>query len=446
MATLPGSESTQPVEAPPDGLDIQKGGLESLLLSMLHHWSIQGKEPNVVIDLLQKNFSQDQIYTAHCSLRKGERVTWHKASGKRPAVHAQAESLYHLVMGLNHKNMLPRFTVSSEDLWRVSSMTESLSLRDERSVAARMESLELSMRRVQDTLVSFQHAPAKGGRGGQGGLQGPQVQEKEVQGGGTPSAPKILVNNQEVTSFASVAAKAAALPQQQQQPAGRRRVQAGGQGAGQEVVLTGPGQVNVRGRSPSQKRGNDWLTVGNQNMKKAKKPVRKTDVGTSSVDLSDFGAAAQAGPIQYYIGNTFGSCERETIKTILKKCADSVDKNVKFEVLDVHLLTKEENPRSKCWKVVVPHHCKELMDNPEMFPQGWRHRRFYGRGGGGGGGEGRNDKRQKVTETRSVEEMEQEVQEVRETVLEEQEKERLQSGGQPGVTAGAPPDGAAATA
>ena len=51
-----------------------------------------------------------------------------------------------------------------------------------------------------------------------------------------------------------------------------------------------------------------------------------------------------------------------------------------------------------------------------------------------------------MTETRSVEEMEQEVQEVRETVLEEQEKERLQSGGQPGVTAGAPPDGAAATA
>ena len=76
-----------------------------------------------------------------------------------------------------------------------------------------------------------------------------------------------------------------------------------------------------------------------------------------------------------------------------------------------------------------------------MFPQGWRHRRFYG---GGGGREGRGD--QKVAETRTVEDMEQEVQEVRDTLLEEQEKERLQSGGQPGVTAGAPPDGAAATA
>ena len=78
-----------------------------------------------------------------------------------------------------------------------------------------------------------------------------------------------------------------------------------------------------------------------------------------------------------------------------------------------------------------------------MFPRGWRHRRFYG---AGGGGEGRGDKRQKVTETRTVEEMEQEVQEVRDTVLEEQEKERLQPVGQPGVTAGAPLAGPEGTA
>ena len=104
------------------------------------------------------------------------------------------------MMGLNHNSKLPRFTVSREDLGRVSNMTDSLNLRDERSVATRMESVELSMRRVQDTLVSF---------------QGPKVQGKEVQrGGGAPplSAPVLLVNNQEVTSFAGVAAKAAGLP------------------------------------------------------------------------------------------------------------------------------------------------------------------------------------------------------------------------------------------
>ena len=76
-----------------------------------------------------------------------------------------------------------------------------------------------------------------------------------------------------------------------------------------------------------------------------------------------------------------------------------------------------------------------------MFPRGWRHRRFYG---GGGGREGRGD--QKVAETRTVEDMEQEVQEVRDTLLEEQEKERLQPVGQPGVTAGAPLAGPEGTA
>ena len=119
------------------------------------------------------------------------------------------------MMGLNHNSKLPRFTVSREDLGRVSNMTDSLNLRDERSVATRMESVELSMRKVQDTLVSF---------------QGPKVQGKEVQrGGGAPplSVPILLVNIQEVTSFAGVAAKAAGPPQQQ--PSGRRRVQAGRQ-------------------------------------------------------------------------------------------------------------------------------------------------------------------------------------------------------------------------
>ena len=52
------------------------------------------------------------------------------------------------MMGLNHNSKLPRFTVSSADLGRVSNMADSLNLRDERSVATRMESVELSMRHL----------------------------------------------------------------------------------------------------------------------------------------------------------------------------------------------------------------------------------------------------------------------------------------------------------
>ena len=68
------------------------------------------------------------------------------------------------MMGLNHNSKLPRFTVSSEDLGRVSNMADSLNLRDERSVATRMESVELSMRHLGG-LSGAQGAGEGGSRG-----------------------------------------------------------------------------------------------------------------------------------------------------------------------------------------------------------------------------------------------------------------------------------------
>ena len=42
------------------------------------------------------------------------------------------------------------------------------------------------------------------------------------------------------------------------------------------------------------------------------------------------------------------------------------------------LLTKEENPRSKCWKVRVPYKFKEVMEKDELYHAGWTHRKFFG--------------------------------------------------------------------
>ena len=63
---------------------------------------------------------------------------------------------------------------------------------------------------------------------------------------------------------------------------------------------------------------------------------------------------------------------------MLKKCAAHLDGGGNFEVLDVELLTLEENPRSKCWKVTVPFRLKGLMEMDELYPPGWKHRKFYG--------------------------------------------------------------------
>ena len=47
-------------------------------------------------------------------------------------------------------------------------------------------------------------------------------------------------------------------------------------------------------------------------------------------------------------------------------------------MVDIECLTREEEPRTKCWKVVVPYKYREVMENDELFPEGWRHRKFYG--------------------------------------------------------------------
>ena len=71
----------------------------------------------------------------------------------------------------------------------------------------------------------------------------------------------------------------------------------------------------------------------------------------------------------------------------MKKCSDNLNFDGNFEVVDIELLTLDENPRSKCWRVAVPYKCKDLM-----LPCGWWTRRFFG-------GRGKiSDKRQQVSQ------------------------------------------------
>ena len=41
-------------------------------------------------------------------------------------------------------------------------------------------------------------------------------------------------------------------------------------------------------------------------------------------------------------------------------------------------LTKEQNTRTRVWRVVVPHKYKEVMQDDRMYPSGWHHREFEG--------------------------------------------------------------------
>ena len=64
---------------------------------------------------------------------------------------------------------------------------------------------------------------------------------------------------------------------------------------------------------------------------------------------------------------------------MLVKCAKGVDATTQFSVVEVEQLAVHiENPRTKCWKVVVPYKYKEMREKDELYPPGWTHRKFFG--------------------------------------------------------------------
>ena len=49
-----------------------------------------------------------------------------------------------------------------------------------------------------------------------------------------------------------------------------------------------------------------------------------------------------------------------------------------LEIEQCNLLTKEQNTRTRVWRVVVPNKYKEVMQDDRMYPSGWHHREFEG--------------------------------------------------------------------
>ena len=301
-----------------------------------------------MIDLISRNFPQDNIIFALEKVKKcpgfndlvGE-VKRRNPSDNMSATSAQAKDLVELLIKMAKETKLMRFVISCEDLNRATSIMGGLGVRDERAVSARLESLELGLRKLMDAVQQ---------QGAGGRVERPQ--------NSFTSVPKVVV-----TAPAEGSNTAA--------PAGGRR-----QGGRR------PSQAGPRDLSPSQKRPrveehearpreeeSPWVKV-------VKKP-RKTAVGKSNVNLEALGAGAEAGPIEIYISNTSNTTEEDDIKKVLETTAAGIDITANFKVTKAECLTKDANPRTKCWKVTVPFKFKEFMENDELYPSGWRYRKFF---------------------------------------------------------------------
>ena len=163
----------------------------------------------------------------------------------------------------------------------------------------------------------------------------------------------------------------------------------------------GPG---TRDRSSSSKRHRsdseeEWETQPKRkNKKKRGQKVTTPDVREGTAQLSGSDMDDLTGPIRYWVGGTNTNVTEEQIKGALKKTTQTLG-FTNFEILEVKCLNKrfddngeEREYHSKSWQIQVPYKCREAMETSQIFPGGWKHRRWEEnrkRGGGGGGGEWR---------------------------------------------------------
>jgi hypothetical protein len=115
---------------------------------------------------------------------------------------------------------------------------------------------------------------------------------------------------------------------------------------------------------------------------KKKKKKKEVSTGTASLQSIPGVQVPLQASYQHFVGNTPGTMEKETLEMVFKELAVTVmqekDLEGALEIEQCNLLTKEENTRTRVWRVVVPHKYKEIMQDDRMYPSGWPHREFEG--------------------------------------------------------------------
>ena len=359
--------------------------VESLLLSVAHHWSRRETLARQ-FELLERHFSQDQMLSALWKLHELSLIAKpSKRSGgaAKSATRGQAEDVANAIGFLGDNNKLPRFVVQSEDLPRVLPLLGALSVGDERSVAARLEALEGSQRQ---NMMEMRRMMANSGSALSSMNANPASQMLN---------PGIIVSPPSFGSPSGVDGGVAAHQLQSKPSYASRASRGAGAGGGRAEGQIPPQQdflhrptradqngraANARGRverSSSSKRRRlsqeedstePWRSQGRPRKVKARP---KVNTGSANmVGLEDL-----AGPAEFWVGNTRADTSEDKVGEVLKQAADNI-KITDFKVEEVICLTKEALPRTRSWKVTVPARLRDHMLNPEMYPAGWTFRAF----------------------------------------------------------------------
>jgi hypothetical protein len=358
--------------------------LESLLLSVAHHWSLR-ETGDRQVELLERHFRQDEMISAQKELAvllgKPEKSVPRRNPGTGKATKAQALDVVETLRQLSDKANTPRFLVQSDDLPRIAPLLGELSVGDERGVAARLEALERSHRQ---------------------GLEKMERMIASVKKGATMSAisPQVIVTSPTPSSFAAAAAVGGGMAGVQDVTRERQPGQGrAGKGQGQAVQRRAPGtplSFFSRGRQEgglqagqgSQPRQDRSSSAGKRQRtdeeggwqeqrpyRSAGRQQRGARPKAQVVKGSSTEFAELAGPVTWWVGKCRPEVTEGKVKEVLTKLAEKCGVT-DFTVESVHGLTKDTNPWSRSFKVCVPARLEEQMRNPQMYPASWESRAF----------------------------------------------------------------------
>ena len=319
--------------------------VESLLLSVAHHWSRRetfGRQT----ELLERHFTQEQMYSALEELHKlaelpktGKR----KGGAAKTATLLQAEDVVNAITILGNKDKLPRFVVQSDDLPRVLPLLGALSVGDERAVSARLEALEAAQRQnmVEMRRILTASNQARSGLDSTAGVVAtPDITLTP------PSFGAAVAREQNSLSYAAMAGGS----------------QSGGGAAGTtpKEFLQRPTRVDQFGRgkmesSLSAKRRrlsqeDNKVENGSQDIDgfrpqgRVRKQRTRPKVYTGSADTE--GLADLAGPAEFWIGNTRADSTELKVAEVLNQ-AGVQNKLEDFKVEKVVCLTKAGESKDK---------------------------------------------------------------------------------------------------
>ena len=310
-----------------------------------------------VQDLVVRRFKLDDIFSAWAKLREACQV----AAGQPVTVPIRHRSDVKLVeefmkeVSETDKNGSMILVIPASELGLVKSFLDS-NTGDERPVATRLESLEDMVKGVVDRLSRMETNQARAVRVPQSVVQPPEVVSTPGQAG-------------QQETFAGVAA------------AGLSKQLLGLLGANRQRRDS----LSVKRAATGEPRDQVGNTVDEEvctevnNRKKKKKEVSK---GTATLESIPGVAVPLQPAYQHFVRNTPGNMEKETLELVFKELAVSVmnEQGLEgtLEIEQVNLMTKEENARTRVWRVVVPDKYRAVMQDDRMYPSGWHHREFEG--------------------------------------------------------------------